>query len=81
MGDSKEESQLEMLQTLLWDEYLAFKKELEKKVKGGKKDATERNQEGDNLTKQQQAGLKKLKKRIKDGELLVIKTDNKSGKL
>ena len=80
MGDPKEESQLEMLQTLLWDEYLAFKKELEKKVKGGKKDATERNQEGDNLTKQQQAGLKKLKKRIKDGELLVIKTD-KSGKL
>ena len=81
LGDPKEESQLEMLRTLLWDEYLSFKKELIlRKEKDGKKDARDKNQEGDNLTMQQKRGLIKLKKRIKDGEILVIKTD-KSGKL
>ena len=46
----------------------------------GKKNAKVVNQECDNLTKQERQGLKKLKKRISEGELLVIKTD-KSGKL
>ena len=33
-----------------------------------------------NLTRQEQIGLKKIRKRVKDGEILVLKTD-KSGKL
>ena len=33
-----------------------------------------------NLSKREQRGLRKLKKRIKEGEIIVLKTD-KSGKL
>ena len=36
--------------------------------------------QNDNLTKKQKVGLAKLKKRIKDGEIVVLQTD-KSGKL
>ena len=81
MVGPKEESQLELMKNILWDEYLAFKKELfERKEKEGKRKAKETNQEADNLSKQERAGLYKLKKRIKAGEILVVKTD-KSGKL
>ena len=39
-----------------------------------------KNQEGRNLTKQQREGLKKLKKRIGNKQVIDLKTD-KSGKL
>ena len=52
MVGTKEESQLELLRSLLWDEYLDFKKDLiTKKEKMGKKNAKDVNQEYDNLTK------------------------------
>ena len=71
MIGAKEESQLEMLRSILWEEYIEYKKELiNKKEKEGKKNAKDVNQEGDNLTRQQREGLKKLKKRIAEGEIL-----------
>ena len=39
-----------------------------------------RNQEGENLTMKEKRGVQKLKERIKEGEIVVLKTD-KSGKL
>jgi len=70
-----------VLRSILWDDYLAFKKDIiDRKEQKGKRKASETNQEGDNLSKQEKAGLNKLRKRIKSGEIIVIKTD-KSGKL
>ena len=58
-----------------------FKKELiEKRKKEGKKDTETSNQEWDNLSAKERRGLIKLRKRVKSGEIAIIKTD-KSGKL
>ena len=81
MVEPKIEGQIELFRNMLMDEYTDFKKELiKKREKEGKKDAKDTNQEEDNFSNSEKAGLKKLKKRIKSGELVVVKTD-KSGKL
>ena len=50
------------------------------KKKEGKKDTETSNQEWDNLSAKERRGLIKLRKRVKSGEIAIIKTD-KSGKL
>ena len=47
---------------------------------GERKKEKNRNQEGENLTVKERRGIQKLKERIKEGEIVVLKTD-KSGKL
>ena len=53
---------------------------MQKKKKEGKKNYEEINQEGDNLTDTEKRGLAKLRKRIKEGNIVIVKTD-KSGKI
>ena len=58
------------------------KKRLEKEggEKGEKSTVKNRNQEGQNLTGRERKGLQKLRERIREGEIVVLKTD-KSGKM
>ena len=89
LGETKDESELELVRSILMTEYKNYKEDLvrkkskEKTVKGEKIDQeklSERNQEWDNLSAAEKRGLSKLKQRVKSGEILIIKTD-KSGKL
>ena len=66
MVGPKEESQLELMKSILWEEYIAFKKELiERKEKEGKRKATETNQEADNLSKQEKGRFIQIKEKNK----------------
>ena len=77
----KIENELGMLREIVMREFHKLKGELEEDEKRRKVPVEKRkNQEGRNLTKQQREGLKKLKKRIGDKEVIVLKTD-KSGKI
>ena len=75
------ENELGMLRELVMSEFHRYKEEIEKEERDkGVEEDRRRNQEGRNLSKKEKKGLKKLKQRIKDGEIIVLKTD-KSGKL
>ena len=79
--DEKTENEIGILRELVLGEFTKYKNEIEKnEIRDGIREEKRRNQEGSNLTAQEKRGLKKLKTRIKDNELIVLKTD-KSGKL
>ena len=79
--DEKLESELSILRELMIKEFKDYKKETEKKeIKEGVVEKKRRNQEWRNLRWCEKRGLKKLKSRIENKELLCIKTD-KSGQL
>ena len=67
--DLEEESKLDMVRREIMGEYRKYVKE--KCKKGGKQTS--------NLTKEEQEGLQSLKKRVKEGEIIVLPTD-KSGR-
>ena len=79
--DIKHENELGMLRDIVLSEFNKFKRELEKpEEKRGVKEEKRRNQERANLTSQEKRGLKKLLQRIKDKEILVLKTDKSERK-
>ena len=94
--DEKIENEMEMIREVILEEHSKYIKEIEEKIrkearikekirKDNKNNINEkidcsRNQEWRNLTRKEKRGLVKIKKRVKDGELVVVKTD-KSGKL
>ena len=86
-GNSKEEAELEMIRKIIMDEFRIYKNALENidaKRDKDKKETTEkdrkRNQEWKNLSQKEKRGLRKLVKRIRNNEIVILKTD-KSGKL
>ena len=87
--DQKYESEMAVIREIILKEFKLYKKQLEDEMKENWKDIDnneklkerlKRNQEYRNLTKSEKRGLFKLKKRIKKGDIMVVKTD-KSGKL
>ena len=79
--DEKLESEMSMLRELVMREFNLYKREIEQKeIKENIEEKKRRNQEWRNLTAQEKRGLKRLKSRIENKEIVCIKTD-KSGKL
>ena len=70
-----------MLREIVLTEFQKYKGEIEREEEtSGVAKEKRRNQESKNLTAKERRGLRKLKKRIGEGEIICIKTD-KSGKL
>ena len=79
--EPKIENEIGMIKEIVMKEFLKYKNELEKEEEQrGVPKEKRRNQEYMNLTKSEKRGLKKLRKRIDNKEIIVMKTD-KSGKL
>ena len=87
--DQKYESEMSIIREIIMKEFWSYKKEIEKEITDNWRDKTDKdrlkeklrsNQEYMNLNKSERKGLFKLRKRIKDGNIIVVKTD-KSGKL
>ena len=77
----KQENELGMLREIVMKEFVDYKREIEEdEIKKGIPEEKRHNQEGANLTKIEKNGIKKLKKRIQNKEIIILKTD-KSGKL
>ena len=64
------ESGIEMLRKKIMETFRSYRK----------RNCNERGEQPSNLNRKQNRGLRKLKQRIKDNELVILKTD-KSGKL
>ena len=81
MTNERYESQIGVLREIILKEFNQYKRELENiEEKKGVAKEKYRNQQEANLTVKEKRGLKKLRKRIQENELVVLKTD-KSGKL
>ena len=79
--EPKLENEIGMLREMILKEFSAYKNEIkERGIKEGVPENKRKNQEHSNLTKQEKRGLKKLRKRLQEKEIVVLKTD-KSGKL
>ena len=86
--DEKLENEMGIIRETILGETKKHIREIENKIRGEMrkikkepdKEKIEKNQEWQNLNKKEKEGLRKLRKRIKNGELVAIKTD-KSGKL
>ena len=82
--DERAECEMEIIRNIMQEEFKLYKKKVEKEMKRrmekGERINIDRNQESGNLTRKEKSGLKKLQKRIKNGEICIIKTD-KSGKI
>ena len=65
---------MSMIHEIIMREFKSYKKHLEKReADSGIEQSKRKNQEQKHLTARR--GLKKLKKRIKDGEIICLKTD------
>ena len=79
--DEKIESEIRILKEIMKKEFNRYKNELEKtEIKENIDEKKRKNQEWRNPTKEEKRGLRKLKSRIENKEILCMKTD-KSGKL
>ena len=87
--DQRLESEMSMIREIIMKEFVEYKKEIEKKIEKNWRDKNKmekckekmkRNQEYMNLTRIEKEGLHSIKKRMKAGEIVVVKTD-KSSKL
>ena len=83
--DERTECEMDLIRNIMLEEFEALKKKIEKELEKKEKKvggnlALDRNQEGQNLSKKEKLGLKKLQQTINKGEICVIKTD-KSGKI
>ena len=75
------ENELGMLREIILKEFKDYKLELEREeIKKGIKEEKRINQKEKNLSIQEKRGLKKIRQRIKEKEVVVLKTD-KSGKM
>jgi len=79
--DERLESEMSMLKELMMREFDRYKRELEaKEIRDNVEERKRKNQQWRNLTWCEKRGLRSLKKRIENKELIYVKTD-KSGKL
>ena len=82
--DEKIECKMEIIRNVIMKQFNAYKKKIETEIerrneKKGENYPLEKDQNGNNLSRNEVRGLKKLQKRVKDGEIAIIKKD-KSGK-
>ena len=82
--DEKIECKMEIIRNVIMKQFNAYKKKIKTEIerrneKKGENYPLEKDQNGNNLSRNEVRGLKKLQKRVKDGEIAIIKKD-KSGK-
>ena len=82
--DEKIECKMEIIRNVIMKQFNAYKKKIETEIerrneKKGENYPLEKDQNGNNLSRNEVRGLKKLQKRVKNGEIAIIKKD-KSGK-
>ena len=74
------ESELELIRKIVMEEFHKYRNEIDAKQSQQIRKKKGNNQEWSNLTKKEKSGLKRLKKRIKRGEIVILKSD-KSGRM
>ena len=82
--DEKIECKMEIIRNVIMKQFNAYKKKIKTEIerrneKKGENYPLEKDQNGNNLSRNEVRGLKKLQKRVKNGEIAIIKKD-KSGK-